>query len=242
VKRYQIRIDETVASVITHPDYIPVIEDGVRDARAQIIEYIERNACFETSHLPIKVAVDAPDIVKHMADASKRAGVGPMAAVAGAIAQHAAECAVNSGADHVVFENGGDIAMYLKHPIIVGIYTGSQDPIGLGFKVTQTGTMLGLCTSSATVGHSLSYGKTDASITYSGDCALADASATALGNAVSRNNLALIESSLNKTMISGIYGAMVIIEDTIGIRGYLPEIIRARIEHRLISKGWEGWP
>ena len=242
MERYRIRIDETIASVIAHADYVSIIEDGVRDARAQIIDYIKQDPRFETSHLPIKVPRDAPEVVKHMAIAASKAGVGPMASVAGVIAQYATECAVNSGADHVVFENGGDIAMFLNHPIIVGIYAGSQEPIGLGFKVTQTGTMLGLCTSSGTVGHSQSYGKTDASIIYSEDCALADASATALGNAVTKNDLPLIESSLEKAMISGIHGAMVVIESTIGIRGHLPEIVRARIEHDMISKGWEGWP
>lgn len=240
MKRYQIRIHETIASVIVQPEYIPLIEDAVRDARGQIIDYIAQDSCFETSHLPLTITRDAPEVVRRMASASERTGVGPMAAVAGAIAQYATECVVNAGAKHVVFENGGDIAMYLEHPIVVGIYTGSQKPYGIGFRVTRTRTMMGLCTSSATVGHSLSYGMTDASIIYSEDCALADASATALGNAVTKNDLSLIESSLDGAMIPGVIGAMVFINDTIGTRGYLPEIVRARIDYSLISKGWEG--
>jgi len=175
-----------------------------------------------------------------MANASEKAGVGPMAAVAGAIAQYATEYAVCAGAEHVVFENGGDIAMYLERPIVVGIYTGSRDSCGFAFRINQTGTMLGLCTSSATVGHSLSYGMTDASIVYSKDCALADASATALGNAITKDNQSIIETSLNGVMVPDVLGAMVIIKETIGTRGHLPEIVRARIEYSLISKGWEG--
>jgi ApbE superfamily uncharacterized protein (UPF0280 family) len=240
VERYRINIGETIASVITQPEYFSIIEEGVREARSQITGYIERAPHFETTHLPIDVAPDAPEVVERMTAAGEKTGVGPMAAVAGAIAQYAVEYAVISGADHVVFENGGDIAMYLKHPIIVGIYTGSKDPIGLGFRVAKTKTMLSLCTSSATVGHSLSYGKTDASIVYAEDCALADASATALGNAVTKNDPTIIESSLHNAIIPGVYGAMVVIDNTIGTCGYLPEVVRARIEYKLISKGWEG--
>jgi uncharacterized protein len=66
---------------------------------------------------------------------------------------------------------------------------------------------------------------------------LADAAATALGNAVSQKDTCLIESSLNKIMIDGIKGAMVTIDDTIGACGHLPELVRANVDFELISKG-----
>jgi ApbE superfamily uncharacterized protein (UPF0280 family) len=160
-----------------------------------------------------------------------------MASVAGAIAEYVVERIVAAGASHIIFDNGGDIAMYLKHPIIAGIYTGARGPKGLGLRVTHTKRILGLCTSSATVGHSLSYGDTDAAIIYSEDVALADAAATALGNAVSHKDSNLIESSLNNIMIDGITGAMVTIEDTIGACGHLPKLVRASVNLQLISKG-----
>jgi len=209
----------------------------VLKAREYIQRYISHNPEFATSHYPVEVESRAPDIIQGMATAGHRVIVGPMASVAGAIAEYVVERIVAEGASHIIFDNGGDIAMYLEHPIIVGIYAGTHGPNNLGFKITQTKTKLGLCTSSATVGHSLSYGATDASIIYSEDVTLADAAATALGNAVSRKDPQLIESSLRRIMVDGIKGAMVIIDDTIGACGQLPQIVHANVDFQLISKG-----
>lgn len=237
MKRYHLHIGETIATVIVNNEYIPLVHEAVHEAREQIQIYISQNPSFGTSHYPVAVGPNAPTIVQRMANASQKVGVGPMASVAGAIAENVVERIIAAGASHVIFDNGGDIAMYLEHPIVAGIYTGSRGPEGLGFKITQTKTKLGLCTSSATVGHSLSYGDTDASIIYSEDVTLADAAATALGNAVSRKDTQIIESSLNNIMIEGIKGAMVSIEDTIGVCGELPELVRANVDFELISKG-----
>jgi ApbE superfamily uncharacterized protein (UPF0280 family) len=237
MKRHHLQIGETIATVIAHPEYIPVAEKAIHEARFQIESYISQHPYFGTSHEPVEVGSGAPDIIKRMAEASQQVGVGPMASVAGAIAEYTVKQMIAAGASHAIFDNGGDIAMYLEYPIIAGIYTGSRGLNGLGLRITQTKTILGLCTSSATVGHSLSYGKTDASIIYSEDVILADAAATALGNAVSQKDTRLIESSLNKIMIDGIKGAMVTIEDTIGVCGHLPELVRANVDFELISKG-----
>ncbi|TFG32835.1 UPF0280 family protein [Candidatus Thorarchaeota archaeon] len=237
MKRHHLQIGETIATVIVDDRYVPLAEVVVRETRKQIETYITQHPSFGTSHEPVEVERDAPTIIQRMATAGQQVGVGPMASVAGAIAEYVVEWLVAAGAPHVIFDNGGDIAMYLEHPIIAGIYTGSRGPNGFGLKITQTKTMLGLCTSSATVGHSLSYGKTDASIIYSEDVTLADAAATALGNWVSEKDTRLIELSLNKIMIDGIKGAMVTIEDTIGVCGHLPELVRANIDFDLISKG-----
>ena len=237
MKRHHLQIGETIATVIVDSDYIPLVEELVQGAREQIENYIKLHPAFGTSHYPILVDQDAPILIQRMARAGHRVGVGPMASVAGAIAEYVVERIVAAGAPHIIFDNGGDIAMYLEHPIVAGIYTGTRGPNGLGFKITETKTMLGLCTSSATVGHSLSYGDTDASIVYSEDVTLADAAATALGNAVSHKDSHLIESSLTNIMIDGIKGAMVTIEDTVGACGHLPKIVRANVDFKLISKG-----
>ncbi|MGY5854517.1 MAG: UPF0280 family protein [Candidatus Thorarchaeota archaeon] len=237
MKRHHLQIGETIATVIVNSEYIPLVEELVQEAREQIEDYITRHPSFGTSHYPVEIDKDAPILIQRMARAGQKVGVGPMASVAGAVAEYVVERIVTAGAPHIVFDNGGDIAMYLEHPIVAGVYTGTRGPNGLGLKITQTKTKLGLCTSSATVGHSLSYGDTDASIIYSEDVTLADAAATALGNAVSHKGSQVIESSLNNIMIDGIKGAMVTIEDTIGACGRLPKIVRANVDFQLISKG-----
>jgi ApbE superfamily uncharacterized protein (UPF0280 family) len=237
MERHHLQIGETIATLVAHSKYVPLAEQAVQEVREQIETYISQDPSFGTSHEPVEVEPTAPTIIQRMAKTGHQVGVGPMASVAGAIAEYVVERLVAAGASHAIFDNGGDIAMYLEHPIVAGIYTGPRGPNGLGLKVTQTKTLLGLCTSSATVGHSLSYGNTDASIIYSEDVTLADAAATALGNAISQKATDMIESSLNNIMIEGIMGAMVTIEDTIGACGHLPELVRANVDFELISKG-----
>ena len=223
--------------MIMSPEYRDIAKAAVREAREQIITYIERDPQFKRSHRPIPVLENAPEIVRLMAKVSWRVGVGPMAAVAGAIAQYAAEQLVEAGADHIIFDNGGDIAMYLAHPAIVGLYSGPNGPNSLGFKITETDRFIGLCTSSATVGPSFSYGSTDASVVYADDVAFADAAATALGNMVTHNDSELVKLSLDEILFCGVRGAMVVIGDTIGTCGNLPEIVPARVDYGLITKG-----
>ena len=123
-------------------------------------------------------------IIKEMADAGEKAGVGPMAAVAGAIAEH-----VGSGllkhSDEVVVENGGDVFLKLDNPVTIGIFAGTS-PLSLrmGICVESREKPISICTSSGTVGHSLSLGKADAVYVVSDYCSLADAVATSIGNRV----------------------------------------------------------
>ncbi|MHA2005105.1 MAG: UPF0280 family protein [Candidatus Thorarchaeota archaeon] len=235
--RHSLRIGETIANVVTDMEFFAVADAAVMQARRELLEYIRFDPHFQQSMEPIQVEAHAPDIVKRMAAASQRVGVGPMAAVAGAIAQYAVEEIVESGASHVLFDNGGDIAMYLDRPAVVGIYTGENGVGNLGIRYTATGELLGVCTSSATVGHSLSLGGTDASIVFSRDVALADAAATALGNSVTKEDRDQVSKALSNAMIDEIDGAMIIIGDTIGAAGELPQIVRAAVDYNLIARG-----
>jgi ApbE superfamily uncharacterized protein (UPF0280 family) len=239
LKRHSIQIDETIATVIIADEFVPLASQAVFEAREQLIGYIIENPEFEGSLKPLSVSKGAPPLVQKMAEAGQAVGVGPMAAVAGAIAEYVVDRLVGSGAQHVVFDNGGDIAMYLQKPIVAGVYAGPNGVDGIGLKITRTNEILGLCTSSGTVGHSLSFGCSDAAITISRNVALADAAATALGNLVTTRDSDLIVSAMRNAMVQDIEGVMVIIGDAIGTCGRLPDIVRARVDYNLISKGLE---
>ncbi len=237
LRRHHLSIGETIATVIADDEYISIAESAVRTARSQIKEYALKDIRFIRSLDPIDVSSDAPDIVQRMADAARRAHVGPLASVAGAIAQYAVEAMVEAGASHVIFDNGGDIAMSLGHPVTVGVYAGENGLTGLGLRFTTTGELLGVCTSSATVGLSLSFGITDASVVLSRDVALADAAATALGNAVVNDSPQCIEDAMRQTMVEGVDGMLVIVRDRIGLCGRLPQLVRANVREDLITRG-----
>jgi ApbE superfamily uncharacterized protein (UPF0280 family) len=223
--------------VIAEERFLPDAEEEVCVQRKNLEEYIQRHPEFLTSLMPCKSLPGAPEIVQDMADRASRVGVGPMAAVAGAIAEYAVRALIKKGASHVIFDNGGDIAMFIDFPVVVGVYAGLSGLKNLGFRFEPEGRIVGICTSSASVGHSLSFGCADAAIVVSPDVILADVAATALGNAITSRATADIEKSLDFVMTDGITGLMTILGESIGLCGELPVICHADVDFDLISRG-----
>ncbi len=183
-------------------------------------EYIDKYPSFATSLKPLPITEDTPAIVREMTVATTKVGVGPMAAIAGALAQFIGEELVLLSPE-VIIENGGDIYLNSLEKRTVAIYAGSSALSGkIGLLVKPTETPVSICTSSGTVGHSLSLGKADAVVVTSKSAALADAAATAIGNIVVQPEdiQSGIESAKN---IKGLLGVVIIKNDKIGIWGKL---------------------
>jgi len=186
--------------------------------RHQLESYIERSPAFLTSLEPIAVAGDAPNIVKEMAKAAQEAKVGPMAAVAGAIAEFVGS-ELLAYSPEVIIENGGDIYLKSLKKRIIGIYAGKSPLSGkIGLEIDGKDTPLGICTSSGTVGHSLSFGKADAVVVVAQSATLADAAATAIGNVIQQADDIIRGIELAKN-VRNLRGAVLIKNDTIGIWG-----------------------
>lgn len=192
--------------------------------RKQLKDYIARDKKFLKSLEPIEISDDAPEVAKEMAEAAKLASVGPMAAVAGAIAERVGRDLLNS-TKQIIVENGGDIFIKSDTQRLMGIYAGKSPFTGkLALKIESEQTPLGVCTSSGTVGHSLSFGKADAAIVLSKWTALADAVATATGNIVKTDED--IQKAIDfARSIDGIEGVIVIFGEKIGAWGNV-EIVR----------------
>jgi len=187
--------------------------------RASLEEYIERQPAFVTSLEPLAIGPDAPLIVKTMAEAAEKAGVGPMAAVAGAIAEYVGKELLPFSRE-VIVENGGDIFLKTQKTRSIGIYAGESSPFSgrLALRVEPKETPLGICTSAGTVGHSLSFGKCDAAILLSPSAALADAAATAVGNLI--QSAGDIPCGIDFARgVEGIRGVIIIKDDRIGVWG-----------------------
>ena len=130
--------------------------------RGDIEAYISQHPRFQSSLSPMDVDDDAPDIIKDMAAATHSAGVGPMAAVAGAIAEFVGKELLKFS-EQIVIENGGDIFLKTTRSRVIGVYAGDSPFTGkMALSIEADKTPLGVCTSSGTVGHSLSLGKADA--------------------------------------------------------------------------------
>lgn len=207
--------------------YIKATKDLTRKAtklvekyRASLAKYIEFNKAFETSLVPITVKEPLPAIVKDMIEASKKAGVGPMAAVAGAIAEYVGKALLKYSPE-VIIENGGDIFIKTLKRRVVGIYAGdSVFTKRVGIEIRPEETPIGVCTSSGTVGHSLSFGCADAVVVVANSALLADAVATATGNIIKTENDIAAGINFAKT-IKGIKGVIIIKNDRLGVWGTL---------------------
>jgi ApbE superfamily uncharacterized protein (UPF0280 family) len=186
--------------------------------RRHLEDYIERHPAFLTSLEPLAAEEDAPKIVSEMAEAAKKVGVGPMAAVAGAIAEFVGVQLLDSSPE-VIVENGGDIYLKSRKDRLIGIYAGKSPLTGnIALEIRGRDTPLGVCTSSGTVGHSLSYGQADAVIALSKSAVLADAAATAIANMINRPED--IDGGIEfARKIEGLSGVVIIQGDKMGLWG-----------------------
>jgi len=186
--------------------------------RAVLERYIERHPEFLAALEPVEVEEDAPQIVKAMATAAAGVGVGPMASVAGAIAESVGRDLLPFSPE-VIVENGGDIFLKTRERRLIGIYAGDSAFTGkMALEIQPQETPLGVCTSSGTVGHSLSFGKADACIVLSPSTPLADAAATAIGNLTVEANDITRGIDFAKG-VEGIRGLVIIKGDRMGVWG-----------------------
>ncbi len=194
-------------------------------AREQLIrlyqeleEFIARHPRFAESLVPYPVPEGAPAIARDLAEAAEIFGVGPMAGVAGAFADHLGRL-LQAESPEILLENGGDLYIASRRERRVGIFAGTSPLSGkLALRLPSCPQGMGLCTSSATVGPSLSLGKADAAVVLAESAVLADAAATALGNRVRKPED--IEQALAYISTSPVVlGALVILGENLGASG-----------------------
>lgn len=217
---FQVVVKETDLLVHAARKLVAETRELVLEHRGYVEAYIKAHPDFLTTLQPWRLEGPAPNIVTAMTTAAARAGVGPMAAIAGAIAEQVGLGILNL-TDQVIVENGGDIFIKTNTPATVGIFAGSS-PLSLrvGIRLNCEKKPAAVCTSSGTLGHSLSLGKADAVCVVADSCALADAAATAIGNLV--KSPADIHGAINRAKkLADICGIVIIAGDKIGAWGNL---------------------
>ncbi|TFH38083.1 MAG: UPF0280 family protein [Chrysiogenales bacterium] len=160
-----------------------IAEPVVRSLRDDIWKHIERQGSFLSSYTPVEPLSGCPDVVSMMYEASERAGVGPMAAVAGAVAEMTGR-KLAAYSEEIIIENGGDVWMKINRPSRVSVFPGGHSFKGVALAIDPSLTPCGVCTSSARIGPSFSFGRADAATVIAPSAALADALATEVCNRV----------------------------------------------------------
>jgi len=218
---FEVKIEQSDLFVVCDRNLCRKAHEALREVRADIEDYIRKDPLLSRTLKPHSVPDDAPAIIKEMSLASLKYNVGPMASVAGAVSQYVGR-KLDSLCDYIVIENGGDIYFKSRNSIILGIWAGEKSPFSgrLKFKLHSTEKPLGICTSSGTVGHSLSFGKADAVVAVADCASLADAAATSIANTIKTTSD--IEPALEREKERGLLeGLIIAIGDKVGIQGNL---------------------
>jgi ApbE superfamily uncharacterized protein (UPF0280 family) len=221
---YEVRFKETDLWCCTKTDLRKVVEDRVFFYRHQLEEYIQERPVFAKSLVPVGYDPFAPSIVKEMISSSAQVGVGPMATVAGAIAEFLGKD-ISPLTDEFIIENGGDISIKTIRERMALVYA-KKSPFSrrIAIRLTAREEPYGVCTSSATVGPSLSFGKADAVCVVADSALFADGLATRIGNSVKSKDDIAVAIEIGKAF-PGVIGILIIVGDSLGIYGDL-EIIR----------------
>ncbi len=221
---FEIKEKETDLFILAEKSLKEEAKIAILKYRAELEGYIRKDPGFKEALEPWEIKEEAPLIVQAMAEASFKAGVGPMAAVAGTLAEFIGYDLL-SHSQEVIIENGGDIFIKTNKPRRMGIFAGDSSFNGLALEIDPSLTPLGVCTSSGTVSHSLSLGQADAVVVVSCSTPLADATATAIGNLIQQES-SIHEGIALAKKIEGVKGVVIIIGSQMGAWGTI-ELVNA---------------
>lgn len=218
--KFDVMVKETDLQIFADTDLSHIAKESVLTHRGYLEAYILQHPEFRKTLNPWLNGDLTPKIITDMTAAGQKAGVGPMAAVAGAMAECVGKDLLTYS-KNVIVENGGDIFIQIDREMTVGLFADTSSLSGrIGIKIARDAMPLAVCTSSAKIGHSLSFGKADAACIISKSGALADAVATAVGNSVKSGSDIPVAIEFARKIV-GVLGIVVVIEDKIGAWGEL---------------------
>lgn len=216
---FDVVVAETDLRILARDDLAAQAEAIVRRLRFDLESYIAAHPRYLTSFVPLPVERDAPEIVRSMARAAEEFGVGPMAAVAGAVAQRVGE-GLSVFSEEVIVENGGDLYLIGSRSRTIALWAGDGHASTIGVRIGGSSLPVAVATLSGRIGHSRSLGDADAFVAISTDGAVADAAATAFANRirVAADIGPVIEASRGH---QGLLGALATIDGAVGAWGAL---------------------
>lgn len=193
---------------------------AIKYHRKILEDYVFKKPIFKFALTPVEAEENAPLIIRKMVEYSKIAKVGPMASVAGVLADLAMNAAMDIKCKNIMVENGGEIAVVWDKEIKVGIANSS-----IVLKIKPEEMPIGIATSSGKYGHALSFGRANSVTVIADNAGMADAAATAICNATKGGDYEAMNRGLKKAKeIKGIRGTIILMGKLIGIVGNIPEI------------------
>src|SRR5512136_558625 len=213
-------LKESNCTILTDKEQaIETAIESLKLHRGQLENYIKTNPKFLHSLKPVQIPPE-PLIARLMAQAAEKAHVGPMAAVAGVLADLAVQDMVSRGCEVAVVENGGEISAISNEPVDIAFAAG-EEPLSRRFGFRLTDFPAGVATSSGRFSHALSFGDAEAVTIFCAEAGLADAAATAVGNVVKgEDHESAIQNGIKKAKsIRGVEGVLILYKGFTGTSG-----------------------
>ena len=220
-------LKDSVCTLISDKEQaIQTAKESITRNRQELEKYIQTNQKFFYTFDPIP-APSEPLVAKLMALAAQKANVGPMAAVAGVIADLAVADMLKTGCKVAVVEDGGEISAVSDRPVDVALAAGNE-PLSKRFGFRLSEFPIGVATSSGRFSHAFSFGDAEAATVFCKDAGLADAAATAVGNVVKGDDAeSAIQAGIKRGLsIEGVEGVLVLYKGQVGTAGKIPQIIK----------------
>lgn len=235
---FYVRTTYREADLLIASEKTSTINTGLQEfvrAREAVQTYVEKHPEFVYSLEHVEQDGEAHPAVAAAIEASKKAGVGPMASLPGALADIVLDTMLNMGAGIAIVENGGEISMKMDREAVVGVYTGKGLKLGLILDCSQG--RVGVSTSSGRVSHALSFGDADAAVIVAENAALADAVSTRAGNIVESGCRGSIEEAVKLALsIRGVKGCVIYSNDLLSFGGYVKPIMLKANDHEIFEK------
>ena len=221
------RIKESECTIVSDKENgIETAISSIEHHRRLLENYIKEHPRFLHSYDPLTVE-DAPEVARLMAEASKKANVGPMAAVAGVLADLAVQDMINVGCNVAVVENGGEVFAISNQPIDIAFAAGDELlSREMGFRLKEF--PLGVATSSGRFSHAFSFGDAEAVTIFAVDAGIADAAATSVANLITGDDVQnVIRHGIERALsIDDVKGVFILYRGVVGKAGQIPELIK----------------
>jgi len=221
------QIKETQGTIITDREQgVQAAIASIKRNRKALEDYAARNPIFLIAFEPVAVPAE-PLVARLMAEAAEKADVGPLAAVAGVLADLAVKEMLAIGCKVAVVENGGEVSAVSDGVVDVAIAAGDT-PLSKRFGFRLTDFPIGIATSSGRFSRAFSFGDAEAATVFCNNAGLADAAATAVGNVVKGEDCeAAVQLGIDKALsIDGVEGVLVMYKGFTGTAGKIPQIIK----------------
>jgi uncharacterized protein len=220
-------LKESKCTVISdQQNAIQAAKESIKRNYLELELYVRANPKFLHTLTPI-LAPEKPLVARLMAEAAQKAEVGPMAAVAGAIADLAVADMLPEGCEVAVVEDGGEISANSNQPLDVAVAAG-EEPLSKRFGFRLAEFPIGVATSSGRFSHALSFGDAEAVVVFCKSATLADAAATAVCNLVKGEDvLSGVQAGISRGLsIEGVEGVLIIYKGQVGTAGKIPQLIK----------------